>query len=169
MKYIELSWKEFKVNLDKVHLTFKLHLSANYDGLVADEYSLRVIFLSDISSQDSEYVNNYWNTITAGNFAKTMQEVIQEKIDGAIQFGAEIILQAIITNITLGITQAGKTRMVSDYLRALQRYLREGSLYAAIEEIDELISQGVPSDLAPFVTEQKLQDVKTKIQSYLVI
>lgn len=169
MYSLELQWKEFNVNLDKVNFIFKTNLSSDFDGLIADSDSLKVIFKNEITQDDIDYINTYWDNITAASFNKTTEEIIQGKIDDAITFGGQIILEAVITNVTLGITQVGKTRIVSDYLRALQRYLREGSLYAAVEEIDELILNGIPGELAPFVTIEKLQAVKTKIQEYLVI
>ena len=68
-----------------------------------------------------------------------------------------------------GISAAVKTRAVSDYLRNLGVYLKEGSLYAAIEEIDALIAAGIPSSVEPFVTSEKLTVTKDKIKSYLGI
>lgn len=169
MQLITLEWKSFPVKVEKVNFSLKSILSINFDGLICDQNFLNVIFKDVISQEDQDLVTNYWNNITEASFQLSMEEIIQSKIDGAIAFGQKIILDALIENVAMGITQAGKTREVSDYLGQLQRYLREGSLYAAIEEIDDLIANTIPSELAPFVTEARLLNAKSKIVTYVTI
>lgn len=166
---IELTWKEFSVKLDKVHAHLKSILSSNYDGLVADSISLKVIFKAEISEDDTEVVTNYWDNTHASDFNPTQAEVITQIINNAIIFGNKIIFDAIVENVALGITQSGKTKVISDYFRALQRYLKEGSLFAAIDEINNLINNGIPEEFAPFVTETRMTTYKQKLQQYLGI
>jgi hypothetical protein len=64
----------------------------------------------------------------------TLSEIIAGKVSDAIKFGTKLIIDAAVENIAMGITQSGKTKAVSDYLRSVQSYLREGSLHAAIAE-----------------------------------
>lgn len=99
----------------------------------------------------------------------TLQEIIQRKIAAAIQFGNQFIVDAATENVIQGITQAGKTKEVSDFLSAIVRYLREGSLYAALAEIDFLVANGIPEGISPWVTVDKLQAAKIRIQIFLGI
>lgn len=69
----------------------------------------------------------------------------------------------------LNILAAGKTEAVTMYLHKLNHFVENGSLYAAVEEIDALLSQGVDPTLAPFVTAERLQEFQTRIQVYLGI
>lgn len=99
---------------------------------------------------------------------KTMAQIVDAKILASIAFGFQVIKEAAAENVMAGITQAGKTREVSDYLAALERYLRSGSLYAAIQEIDDLKADTQrPSDVAEFVTNDRLQNTRNKISTYL--
>lgn len=70
-------------------------------------------------------------------------------------------------NMAMGITQAGKTKEVADYLKDLQFYLNTCSLYAAMGEIQRMLDAGLPPELAPFITEARLNSYKSKIQTYL--
>jgi hypothetical protein len=69
--------------------------------------------------------------------------------------------------VLAGITQANKTREVASYLANVQVLLNGGSLYGALEEIDSLLSGEIPSNISPFVTEQRLLDYKEIIEEYL--
>lgn len=168
MEYsIILDWKNFNVNLSKVRIYFKSHLSSNHDGLICDPDNLYVIFKSEISQEDINVVNNYWSNISLSTFNPTMQEIVTGKINDSIVFGNNMIIQAAVENVLLGITQLNKTKEVSDYLSNLQMYLRSGSLYAAINEIEVLKTAGLPSELSPFITETRLNTYKAQIQTYL--
>lgn len=88
-------------------------------------------------------------------------------IRNAIEFGNDLLEEFAAENILSGITQAGKTKDVADYLVDATRYLQTGSLYEVMNECDRLIAAGIPVGLSPFVTETKLNNFKTKIIGYL--
>jgi hypothetical protein len=69
----------------------------------------------------------------------------------------------------MGITQAGKTRSVADYLKNVMFYGQSGSLYEVLAEINTFESEGYPSDLSPFVTQARMELFKQKIEDYLGI
>lgn len=165
--YILLTWKNFYVNLEKVTSYFKSNLSSNYDGLVCDEEGMKVMFKNTIEESDSSAVSSYWDSATAATFQPTLEEVISKKVNEASIFGNSIIAKAIVENVSMGITQAGKTKIVADTFDNLQYYLKTGSLYAAIDEIDRLIAAGVDPNLSPFVTEARLLSYKSQILAYV--
>lgn len=95
------------------------------------------------------------------------KETVRNAISNAINFGNTLIKDFATENVLMGITQAGKTKAVADYLSDIMRYSQSGSLYEVINQIDFLISEGIPLDLSPFVTEARLLDFKQQIQNFL--
>lgn len=91
----------------------------------------------------------------------------KEIIRNAVAFFDEIMTEFAGENITLGITVAGKTKDVADYLKDVLRYGQTGSLYEVMNECDALIAAGIPGDLSPFVTADRLNYFKAKIVAYL--
>lgn len=97
--------------------------------------------------------------------------VLARIIDNAKKFGIQVIQQFTIENVAMGITQAGKTRALSLYCKDIMTFLQSGSLYAAIEEIDDMIADESQekTDLNPFITNDRLNGYKTLIANYLGI
>jgi 6-pyruvoyl-tetrahydropterin synthase len=167
---IILSWKEFDVNLERMHLNLTRNLP-NYDGMVADSIELKIMFHTTESQLDIDYVNSYWSSITSQTEstpnAEEQLEYVKTIIKNAVQFGQDLIITFAAENVSQGITQAGKTRAVATYLANIQVLLNGGSLYGALDEIDDLVTAGIPSDLSPFITEQRLLNYKEIIEEYL--
>lgn len=88
-------------------------------------------------------------------------------ITHAQDFGSSILLQFSTENVLMGITQAGKVGAVADFLHKLSHYIMTGSLYQARTEIDRLITAGLPEELSPFITEERLLSYKQRITDYL--
>ena len=101
----------------------------------------------------------------------TPQEIVQASIQRAIDFGAQLMLEFSAENVLKGITQAGQTVAVSNYLTNLLNYISSGSLVAAITELNILIADtsAVKAGLAPFITNSVLYTYLNKIQSFLNI
>ena len=107
--------------------------------------------------------------IAAWSTNKTQLMIEDDIIQPAMDFGHRAITRFAAGNVILGVTQAGKAAAVSLFLHKVEHFMRSGSLYAAIAEIDSLISDGLPSDLAPFITEDRMNDFKATIKTYLGI
>lgn len=99
--------------------------------------------------------------------AEITRKQVKEVVSKAMAFGQSLMEDFATDNILAGITQAGKTRAVSDFMLTMQSLLLSGSLYAAKDEIDAMIANGLPAELAPFITEAKLLEYKQKIIAYL--
>lgn len=164
-----LNWHEFSVNLDKVNKHLKSILSSNYDGLVCDEDGASVMFIETYSSEDENLANEYWDSLTATSFNPTLAEIVAGKIEDAQLFGNELLNKFATENVLLGITQAGKTIEVTNYLHKLSHYVMTGSLYAALIEIATIIQDQNKSNLAPFITNDRMIEYKHIIQTYLQI
>jgi hypothetical protein len=61
MKTIQLEWKEFKVNLEKVNEMAKI-IDESCCGLSANS-KLEVHFLEDISEEKEQELKDYWDSI----------------------------------------------------------------------------------------------------------
>jgi hypothetical protein len=98
---------------------------------------------------------------------KPINEVVDERLQASMEFGLKMIRDAATENILTGITQAGKTREVSDFLSDVERYLRTGSLYAASDELSELAAGEIPEDIQTWVSQEKLLNAKSRIDAFL--
>lgn len=116
-----------------------------------------------------EVLNQVQTTITNHNPAISSQEHIHKIITDATKFGLQLADEFKVENVLMGITQAGKTGAVTTYLHWVSHYCSEGSLYEAINEIDKKLIAGLPPDLAPFVTADRLNAFKAKLKAYLGI
>lgn len=166
---INLEWKEFDVKLDRMHKYLKENCE-QYDGMIADTNYLKVILKLDVQG-DVDIVNDYWDSRTEQTESGVTQEEAYEQvkliIEGAMRFGQQMMISYASENVLMGITQAGKTKAVADYLEGVIRYMQTGSLYEVMHEIDRLKSEGIPVELSPFVTEVRLEAFKNKILDYL--
>lgn len=97
----------------------------------------------------------------------TQLEQVKMVIANSIAFGNDLISQFAAENVIMGITQANKTKAVADYLSDVTRYLSTGSLYEVINEINRLQQNEIPQDLTPFVTNERMNEFKNKIEDYL--
>lgn len=164
--------KEFDMDTAKMDKRFAAITSSNYDGIVKDGNSFIVLWKSTPTNSDLAAIELYWRGLTEQVYntptAEEQMEGLSKIIQKARTFGDATIAQFALENVAMGITQAGKTRAVADYCQKLQYYMSTGSLYAALEEIQE-ISVNIPPDLAPFVTQQRLAVYVNKIKAYLGI
>lgn len=96
-----------------------------------------------------------------------MEGTIKEVVDLAIEYGHKLLVDFSTANVMSGITQAGLTEAVLDYMGVIKMAVDSGSLYVVIAKLDALIFDGVPDNLAPFVTTEKLEGIKADIETYL--
>lgn len=94
---------------------------------------------------------------------KALEGYVSENYDFALKLQKKFVTE----NIALGITQLGLTEPVSVYLKDIIVDIMNTSFYEAINKIDEKINEGVPANLAPVITEQRLNNFKNIILEYL--
>lgn len=126
--------------------------------------TVNIFFSNELTSQNFDLLTNL---VAAHTTSPSASDIVEVKIKEATIFGESILKEFTIENVLLGITQAGKTRQVSDYCHKLSHYISTGSLYAAMEQVDYMISQGLDPTLDPFVTEARLLAYKQKIANFL--
>lgn len=151
--------------------------------LMPDNYPFTIYELEDshpsiLELENQDYTNLspeefdlYKSSIDLSNYNQsllpTLEEIVAKKIADASDFGEQLILKFSTENVINGIARAGKTEAVTKYLHFVDHYLERGSLYAAINLLNSLILQGIPEELAPFVTNEKLNKFKNQIEEYL--
>ena len=147
------------IDLDKLDSDISPSIpSLSYSDTDADE--LNIHFTTTLTTSEKTTLDG----IVAAHASIEAYRVI---IENAMRFFHDIMVVFAAENITMGITQSGKTKAVADYLQDVLRYGQSGSLYEVISEIDSLILAGVPTDLSPFVTVARLTEFKSKIAGYL--
>lgn len=81
MKTIQLEWKEFNINLEKIHEMAKL-IDESCCGLFANS-KLEVHFTNDISEEKEQELKDYWDSITEeseeAESYKTQEQINKEK------------------------------------------------------------------------------------------
>lgn len=84
----------------------------------------------------------------------------------AVAFGKLLIEDFTTENIMMGITQAGKTKVVGEALEKLAFWASMGSLYEVLAEVERL-KLTLDGSLAPFVTAERLDAFKAEVRTYL--
>lgn len=166
---IGLEWKPFLVKLDKMHRHLK-EVCSDYDGMIASETELKVM-LTSYNEADIIRVDDYWESLTEQTESELTQYELSQNVKnivaGAMHFGNELMVEFAAENVMMGITQTGKTKAVADYLADATRYLISGSLYEVVNEVDRLLAEGIPQELAPYVTVERMTGFKQKILGFL--
>lgn len=153
-----------QVNLDKLQTEIEgSNITKTVMNKVDTGSEFAVVFDQELTSQEISELD----TLVANHNFLTQAEEVRMVVSGAIAFGNELIVDFAAENVLMGITQAGKTKDVADYLSDLMRYAQTGSLYEVINEVDRLIAAGLPVDLEPFVTLARMQNFRQRVVDYL--
>lgn len=154
-----------QVNLEK--LTEEILASAILKELKGITSHDGYCFIEFDDALDATEELDLGNIVTAHSGQPPAKAAIVDMMRGIMKFSNEMFLDFVSDNIMMGITQAGKTKAVADYLINVERYARSGSLYEVVNEIDALILAGVPAELSPYVTEARLLSLKQQVLDYL--
>ena len=87
-------------------------------------------------------------------------EAIQEAVGEVLD---KLEAQFEVENILMGITASGKTEAAVKFLHFMDHFMEVRAYDEVAKEIDRLITAGIPSDLAPFVTEARLTTLKEQM------
>lgn len=87
-----------------------------------------------------------------------------KKVKKAIKGASSLISKFCAENIVMGITQAGKTKLLADTLRDVFYYAQTGSLY---ECLSSLSAVQITPEMAPFLTESRKAELQQKLFNLL--
>ena len=94
----------------------------------------------------------------------SMCTVVDKKVKKAINSVNNVMSEFCAENILMGITQAGKTKLIADTLRDVFYYAQTGSLYEAKNALNAIV---ITEEMSPFLTENRRQAVIAKIDDLL--
>lgn len=153
-----------KLNLDKLAQEIQdSEISATFIRIKVSNSDFIVVFSSNLSSSDIEVLD----ALVLNHDALSAQEKAEASIKNAIAFFNSLLVKFSAENTINGIVNEQKCKVVADYLKDAILYGQVGSLYQVIIEIDALILAGVPAELSPYVTSEKLNFLKQSIETYL--
>jgi hypothetical protein len=101
--------------------------------------------------EDTEALNTY-------NTKRSLRKAVQ----GAMNFGQQLLVEFAVENVSMGITQDGMTKQVRQVMSEVMSAIQTGSLYDAIEEIDAIQNKD-----GKYITDERLAIYKQKIVDYL--
>lgn len=160
--------ESYQVQIDELDQSDSAATFTRYRITYIKESFLSVEFASEAEALAYKSKNNLNENIES--FEETLPIVtpdFTQIVKDAIDFGNELLVTFAAENVALGITQAGKTKEVADYLADVTRYIQTGSLYEVMNEIDRLIAEGLPLKLDPFISPNRINQFKNKIIEYL--
>lgn len=125
-----------------------------------------VSFRSGISQ---DRVMSVINSMPVSSPSLGATQIYTAVIQSAMAFGQALSVQLAVSNIMMGITQAGKSQALLAYTADLYHAVTTGSLYVAIDIINTMIADTGPekSNLSPFITNTNLTFYKNQIQDFL--
>lgn len=135
---------------------------------VEDEEGNAILDPSYVRTPAVEYVapqpEQYRLVKKNGTDAALAAAQVEQAVRAAITFGNELIVQFSTENIMLGITADGMTKTVRQNMSEITNALIIGSLYDAIDEVDNIPESAKDGK---YITDERLQKYKAKIQEYL--
>lgn len=84
----------------------------------------------------------------------------QQIVNNAINGWRSLVVTVAAENIAMGITQQGKTKMVSDALINVMIYGQTGSLWEAYNELNKIV---ITPEMAPYITEARREWIKNQL------
>ena len=169
MKTVELSWKEFNVNLEMVQAHMK-SLDSSCCGMSGNS-KLEVHFTNDDLSQEViDEINTYWDGLSesspevSGYATMQQMKTIKANVAKAKSFADDLLVQFAAENIQLGINADDKVDDVLDVMAPVLVALQSASLTSAIKRAKAIPSASYDSK---YVTAARLLQYVNKIETFL--
>jgi hypothetical protein len=153
-------------DISKLHDFLKVRLlSCGFLGIVTEDYSSYVLSETELSQEELDIISSLSEEVII-LATETQEDRIKSVVRRAIDFGNSLTLDFATENVMLGITQAGKTKLIADTCQQAFYYLSTGSLYEARTEMLAIV---VTEEMAPFLTTARRLAFVNKIETYLGI
>lgn len=81
-------------------------------------------------------------------------------VNNAIAAWRSLVVTVAAENIAMGITQAGKTQLISGALEEVMFYGQTGSLWEAYNALSRVV---ITPQMAPFITEARIEWMKNEL------
>lgn len=102
--------------------------------------------------------------VEAHTTTPTNIELAKARINDALRFGGELFIQFCAENVLMGITQKGKTELVLENMSAINKSIKNASLYETVR-----LLKSFPNDKKDdeFITNARLLKFLNKVEEYL--
>jgi len=81
-------------------------------------------------------------------------------VNNAINAWHNMVVTVAAENIAMGITQSGKTKLISDALFRVMVYGSSGSLWEAYNELNHVV---ITPEMAPYITQARIEWMKNQL------
>lgn len=81
-------------------------------------------------------------------------------VNNAINAWHNLVVTVAAENIAMGITQSGKTKLISDALFTVMVYGTSGSLWEAYNELNKV---KITPEMAPYITKARIEWMKNQL------
>lgn len=152
-------------------------LNTKYESLtIKDEY-LQLMFTGSLVQEEINAISNLITNFVEIDATEQLRIYIETKVRPFIE---DMTYQLKAENVMMGITQLGKTVEVLGFFNerivpegrtravSLKEALSDDSLYAVVEVLNYwILNTEEYSDLSPFITQAKLEELRAKIIAFL--
>jgi hypothetical protein len=166
------------INIPKLDSELR-DLNAKYVGISVKGDSLKIQFISPLTQEEVDEVSGHINSFVEVCIVEQLKEYVEKDIKPFID---NLLYQMQAENISMGITQAGKTADVLGFFCqkvllpgkvrevSIKQTLDTNSLTVTYELLLYFIANPSQySDLSPFITTDRLTDWKNKVAEKLGI
>jgi hypothetical protein len=143
-------------------LHLQLSVLPGFDGLSCTPTQVTVMFLNDLSPSDLTVLNG----IVESHNSEDLTIVVRRKIEKAKILFERIATEFSTENVLMGITQAGKTKLIADTLKDVFYYGQTGSLYECLAAIDAIV---ITPEMSPFLTEDRRAILRQRVLDVLLL
>lgn len=149
------------VDVELLHAELKLDagITTEITGVSYDSGGTKCFIHFNGTPSASELTASDAVIVAHNAIANSATKSVEKAVSKAMGFGKNLMIEYAAVNVLSGKTTA-EVKTISDKLVDLQRLLDSGSLYVALEEMDNV----VPDTL---VTQATIDDFKAKISTYL--
>jgi hypothetical protein len=147
---------KFTKQIDSDLLHSQLSIITGFQGLNISDLEVTCLFNNELKGDDLTLLVNI---MEAHNSVDPVVVVTKKVQRAKIRF--ENLANDFSTeNILMGITVAGKTKLIADTLRDVSYYGTSGSLYEVLTSIDSIV---LTEAMAPFLTTERVAAFRAKV------
>lgn len=137
---------------------WKIEKASQNDPIPENATRMSLNQIHQYKQQNKTAFNNWVRSKT------DMYAPVDKKVKKAIKSVNDLINRFCSENIVLGITQQGKTKLIADTFKDVFYYAQTGSLYECLSALNAIV---ITQEMAPFITEERINNIKTQINDVL--
>lgn len=145
---------------EELRLACPHYLGFRSEGDSSGQMTIVVLTDQELSVGEEMVLNQIVSDHDPFDVTLAVRASIRKSIIGA----QDIVEQFATENVLMGITEAGKTKLIADAVSPVMYYLQTGAVTVAIEELQAI---QIDETMAPFLTEVRRSQYVEKLQQLL--